>query len=198
MTIPLLALAVPSLLGGFWGIEALYGRHFGATEAAPISGWIAQLLAPFSHAPVAALASLGAVVAGAALAWPIYARAQRDPLPAKLGALAQAMRDRFYFDELYERIIAWTQESLATLANAIDQWVIAGFLVRGAHGTTEFLGRALAPGANRQLADLRLLFRDGRGGGAALHAWPSLNPISMSILTFILGCPLLAARCWWR
>jgi NADH-quinone oxidoreductase subunit L len=32
---------------------------------------------------------------------------------------------------------------LAKLADAIDRWVIAGLLVRGAHGTTELAGRVL-------------------------------------------------------
>jgi NADH-quinone oxidoreductase subunit L len=68
---------------------------------------------------------------------------QRDRLPDKLGVFARALRHRFYFDELYERLIAATQETLASLADAIDRWIIAGLLVRGAHGTTEFVGRAL-------------------------------------------------------
>ena len=35
------------------------------------------------------------------------------------------------------------QENLAKLADAIDRWLIAGLLVRGAHGTTELAGRVL-------------------------------------------------------
>jgi NADH-quinone oxidoreductase subunit L len=83
------------------------------------------------------------VAIGAFVAWSLYARTERDPLPAKLGTLATAMRNRFYFDEAYERLIAWTQELLATIADVFDRWIIAGVLVRGAHGTTEFVGRAL-------------------------------------------------------
>jgi NADH-quinone oxidoreductase subunit L len=143
MTVPLLVLAVPSLLAGFWGIDVLYGKQFGLADAGAVTGWTNQLFAPFTHAPAAAFASLAAVTLGVLLAWPLYANAQRDPLSDKLGALANAMRHRFYFDELYARIIAWTQDALAALANAIDQWVIAGVLVRGAHGTTELFGRAL-------------------------------------------------------
>ena len=44
---------------------------------------------------------------------------------------------------IYERLIAWTQERLATIADAFDRWIIAGLLVRGTHGTIEFVGRAL-------------------------------------------------------
>ena len=35
------------------------------------------------------------------------------------------------------------QERLAKLADIIDRWVIAGLLVRGAHGSTELAGRVL-------------------------------------------------------
>ncbi len=143
MTVPLIALAVPSLLAGFWGIGALFGRQFGGEEAGVAMQWTAQLFAPFHHAPVAAFASLGAVILGVVLAWPLYANAQRDPLPGALGALATAARNRFYFDELYARLIAATQETLARAADAIDRWIIAGVLVRGTQGTTELFGRAL-------------------------------------------------------
>jgi NADH-quinone oxidoreductase subunit L len=53
------------------------------------------------------------------------------------------MRDRFYFDELYDKLIAITHELLSKLALWIDQWIIAGLGIRGLHGTTEIFGRAL-------------------------------------------------------
>jgi NADH-quinone oxidoreductase subunit L len=53
------------------------------------------------------------------------------------------MRNRFYFDEIYEALIAITQEFLAKVAEFVDRWVIAGLLVRGTHGTIEIVGRAL-------------------------------------------------------
>jgi NADH-quinone oxidoreductase subunit L len=143
MAVPLVALAVPSLLAGFWGIDVLYGRQFGLGVETVSGGWLSLAFAPFRSQPVVALASLGAVALGVVLAWPLYARAQRDPLPDKIGALSRALRNRLYFDEVYEKIIAWTQDALATAANLIDEWLIAGVMVRGAHGTTEFFGRAL-------------------------------------------------------
>ena len=36
------------------------------------------------------------------------------------------MRNRFYFDEIYDALIAATQESLAKLADWFDRWIIAG------------------------------------------------------------------------
>jgi NADH-quinone oxidoreductase subunit L len=104
----------------------------------------AQLMAPFSHSPLAAFFGLLAVFMGLGAAYALYSRSLFDPLPEKLGWLSRAMRNRFYFDELYERvIIPCTQEALSKLAAAIDRWIISGFMVRGTQGTTDFLGRAL-------------------------------------------------------
>lgn len=143
MTVPLLLLAVPSCLAGLWGIAEVYSRRFQGLEL-PIEPSLAErLFGPFTHEPVAAVASLAAVGIGLLLAWPLYAKAQRDPLTEKLGALSRAMRHRFYFDEAYEALIASTQEKLASVANAIDRWVMAGFVIRGLHSSTELVGRVL-------------------------------------------------------
>ena len=53
------------------------------------------------------------------------------------------MRNRFYFDELYNGLISLTHENLARLANLVDRWIIGGLLVKGVHGTTELAGRVL-------------------------------------------------------
>ncbi len=143
MTVPLLLLAVPSCLAGLWGIADVYSRRFRGFEPAVAPSLAERLFEPFSHEPVAALASLVAVGIGLLLAWPLYAKAQRDPLPEKLGAFSRAMRHRFYFDELYEALISATQERLASVANAIDRWVISGFLIRGLQSSTELIGRVL-------------------------------------------------------
>ena len=141
MTLPLQFLAVLSAIGGLIGIEAFIGKSFALeTHALPFTE---RLLAPFGHAPMAALFGLFAAVVGFSLAWSLYGKATRDPLPETLGLLARAMRNRFYFDEIYSFLIAITHEAVSRLLNAIDRWIIAGFIVRGAHGTTELFGRGL-------------------------------------------------------
>jgi NADH-quinone oxidoreductase subunit L len=141
MTVPLQILAVLSVIGGLIGIDHFVGRFF-EPEAHSVS-FVAGLFAPFGHAPLAALLGLFAAIIGFALAWSLYGKATRDPLPETLGALSTLMRNKFYFDEIYAGLIAITHEALSRLANAIDRWIIAGFLVRGAHGTTELFGRGL-------------------------------------------------------
>ena len=83
-------------------------------------------------------------MAGLAMAYAFYRRRLVDPLPEKLGWLSRAMQNRFYFDEFYELIvIRYTQELAAKVAAGIDRWIIGGLVVRGSHGTTELIGRAL-------------------------------------------------------
>jgi NADH-quinone oxidoreductase subunit L len=129
MTVPLLALAVPSVLGGFFGIAGLYGHQLGETHS--------------GYHVLAVVASLGAVIFGFAFALGLYWNAAQDPLPEKFGALTQAARNRFYFDELYEATVIKFQEITAAMAAWLDEWIVAGLLVRGAHGATELLGRGL-------------------------------------------------------
>jgi NADH-quinone oxidoreductase subunit L len=140
MTVPLAILAIASIAGGFFGIAQYVGAQLNPTvEAEPTFA----PLAPFYHAPIGALGGLLALACGFLVARSIYKGASSDPLPAKLGAPARWMRDKFYFDELYAQIIAHTQDLLARFADAFDRWVIASFAVRGASGTTDFIGRAL-------------------------------------------------------
>jgi NADH-quinone oxidoreductase subunit L len=142
MTVPLIALVIPAVLAGFWGIDAVLGRVFHASAESPGSWW-RQLAYPFQHAPGPALASLGAFAAGLAAAWFLYRRAKTDPLPLALGAGSRLLRNRFYLDELYERGIALSQDALAGVVDFLDRWIVAGLLVRGIHGTIELTGRVL-------------------------------------------------------
>jgi NADH-quinone oxidoreductase subunit L len=132
MSWPLAVLAVPSVLAGFWAIDGVYARVLGG-DSGDHGG---------AHT-IAMLASLAAIIAGFALAWRWYRDAVEDPLPAKLGGMAEAMRDRFYLDEVYAATVIRFQDACAAFADLFDRWIIAGLAVRGVHGTTEFVGRAL-------------------------------------------------------
>jgi NADH-quinone oxidoreductase subunit L len=143
MVWPLVLLAVPSFLAGFWGIDSFFGRQLSPETAIHRGGVLETLFEPISHAPFAALIGLGATAFGFSFAYSLYGGADKDPLPAKLGLLARAMRDRFYFDEIYSGLIAITHEAISRLASWFDRWIVAGLGVRGLHGTTEIVGRAL-------------------------------------------------------
>jgi NADH-quinone oxidoreductase subunit L len=141
MTWPLILLAIPSILAGLFGIDHMLGRFFNEGEHA--MGILETLLAPFGHAPLAASASLLAVVLGFSLAYTTYRRATTDPIAEHLGLLSRAMRKKFYFDEIYNFLIRATHETLARIADFLDRALIEGFAVRGISGTTDVFGRAL-------------------------------------------------------
>ncbi|HLH57006.1 MAG TPA: NADH-quinone oxidoreductase subunit L [Verrucomicrobiae bacterium] len=140
IVIPLRILAVFSIIGGVIGVENVLAAHFGSTRTL---GLVGQVIAPFADAPIAA--SLGLLAAGVGFfgAYSLYRGAQSDPLPGRLSVMARWMRDRFYFDELYEATVIRLHDFLAAIAAWIDRWIIAGAAVRGVHGTTEIVGRLL-------------------------------------------------------
>ena len=102
-----------------------------------------------------------AAALGFVAAYALYARAETDPLPAKLGALSRWMRNRFYFDELYEATFIRLHDFLAAVAAWTDRWLIAGLGVRGTHGTVELLGRALRQFQTGNLQTYAFLFALG-------------------------------------
>jgi NADH-quinone oxidoreductase subunit L len=138
MVIPLVILAILSLIGGVIGIEPYIGKKFGMEH----EGFAAMLLAPL-HAPVALACGFAAVLIGFFVAKSIYSKAQTDPLPAALGGLSVLLRNKFYFDELYALIIRYSQDALACIADFMDRWFVGGAMVRGTQGATEIAGRAL-------------------------------------------------------
>jgi NADH-quinone oxidoreductase subunit L len=143
MVWPLRILAWLSILGGVMGIDTALNHFFEPQQAAEAISFGEQLFEPFNASPLAATFGLGAIIFGFAAACALYYGRLVDPLPEKLGWLSRAMRNRFYFDELYENVlIPCTQEFASKIAYGCD-WLISGVGVRGLHGTTELIGRAL-------------------------------------------------------
>jgi NADH-quinone oxidoreductase subunit L len=155
---PLRFLAVFSVVGGVIGIENVCAAQFGNEHHLSLGQ---QLIAPFVSSPVAASLGLLAVGLGFFAAYSLYFNAALDPLPGKLGAVARWMRDRFYLDELYQATFIRLHDFLATIADWIDRWLIAGVAVRGLHGTTEIIGRLLREVQTGNLQTYAFLFALG-------------------------------------
>ncbi|MBI5386600.1 MAG: NADH-quinone oxidoreductase subunit L [Verrucomicrobia bacterium] len=143
MTMPLVLLALGSVTAGFVGVEGVLNKVLVSSAELHALPWHKAILAPFSHAPMAALAGLGAVILGFSIAFGLYHNAATDPLPEKLGFVARAMRNRFYFDEIYQFLIRCAHEVASHAADWFDRWIIAGICVRGASSGTDLFGRAL-------------------------------------------------------
>ena len=171
MVWPLRLLAVFSVIGGLIGVEQLYGRQFPAEHVEENASFVRELVAPILNAPLAAVTGLLAVLVGFAAAYALYAKATKDPLPEKLGALSRAMRNRFYFDELYQATVIRLHDFLAAVAGWFDRWIIAGVAVRGTHGTVELAGRALRLLQTGNLQTYAMLF----GLGVALVLYLALR-----------------------
>ena len=140
MTLPLVVLAIFAAIGGFIGITNNYGSQFAAGhETLSVAQ---QLLEPL-HTPVAMFIGIGVALAGIFLAFSLYKNATSDPLPAKLGALATWMKNKFYFDELYEATFVRAHDFIATVADWIDRWLVEGFCIGAIRGGTDLSGRAL-------------------------------------------------------
>ena len=142
MTLPLIVLAVFSVIGGLLGIEGLYRYNF-PSEAEKSAGFAAALFEPFTSSPLAASLGLLAFAIGLVAAWSLYAKAATDPLPAKLGGLATAMKNKFYFDEFYEATFIRWHDAIAAVMDWIDRWLVEGLCIGLVRGGTDLSGRML-------------------------------------------------------
>ena len=142
MVWPLRILAVCSIFAGVVGIEDVYFKQFPAGASEQAASFAHQLFEPFFVAPWAASLGLVAFAIGLIAAWSLYANAEKDPLPEKLGGLSRAMRNRFYFDEIYEATFIRLHNMLAAIAGAID-WCIENIFIGFVRGGTDFAGRGL-------------------------------------------------------
>jgi len=124
MTIPLIALAVPSVIAGFFHIDSIYAGE--KIEHHLAWGMIA--------------ASVGALVLGCGLGVYVYRRADEDPLAVP--ALALVTR-RFLIDELYQVTLVRLQGWLAATSAWGDRWLIGTVLVRGSGAMAFFAGQVL-------------------------------------------------------
>ncbi len=142
MTLPLVVLAVFSVIGGYIGIEGVY-HHMFTGEAEKSAGFAAAIFKPFMVAPMGAFLGLALVVIGFFAALSLYAKAEKDPLPAMLGPLATAMKNKFYFDELYEATFIRLHDFIAAVMDWIDRWIVDGLCIGLVRGGTDLTGRAL-------------------------------------------------------
>lgn len=142
MTIPLIILAIFSLVAGVVGFEDILQKYFNV-KAEALPSISEKLLYPLKHAPRVAAFGSGAALFGIILGFAIYSNKKTDPLTEKLGFIARAMQRRFYFDEVHNGIIELTHDAISRFSNLIDKWIIGFLVIRGIHGTTELCGRLL-------------------------------------------------------
>jgi NADH-quinone oxidoreductase subunit L len=120
MTIPLWILAIFSVIAGY---PFLAGKF---------------LTLPAEHFNFGVMAlSVFVFIAGAGLAWFVYAGKDSDPIHIPLFA------NRFYVDQFYQTLIAWTEDLAASLSATFDRWILDGVIVRGISGIAWVTGFVL-------------------------------------------------------
>jgi NADH-quinone oxidoreductase subunit L len=140
---PLRFLALFTVIGGFIGIEALYAKFLSSEFGRVEVGFGRELFGPFIHAPIAAVTGLIAAALGIFGAYVLYFKADKDPLPEKLGAFSRAMQNRFYLDEIYEATVIRIHEFLSAVADWFDRWIIEGICIGSIRGGTDLTGSLL-------------------------------------------------------
>jgi len=155
MTLPLVVLAVFATIGGYIGITNNYGSQFVADHET--LSLAQQFLEPLKT-PVPMLVGIGVAAAGIFLAFSLYKNTATDPLPKKLGGLATAMKNKFYFDELYEATFIRFHDFLAAVADWLDRWILEGAIIGAIRGGTDLSGRALRLAQTGNLQTYAFLF----------------------------------------
>ncbi len=150
VTVPLIALAIPSLLVGYFTVgPVLFGSYFGhSIFVLPANDVIGDMAREF-HGPgrLGFHGFLGApfwlMAAGFVTAWVCFLRRPQlaDRAAKAFGWLYTLLVEKYYFDWINERIIAPLARGVGFgLWKAGDQGVIDGALVNGSAETIGWLG----------------------------------------------------------
>ncbi|HEY7888827.1 MAG TPA: NADH-quinone oxidoreductase subunit L [Steroidobacteraceae bacterium] len=150
VTVPLIALAIPSLLVGYFTVgPVLFGRYFGSSIfVLPADDIVGDMAREF-HGPgqLAFHGFLGApfwlMLAGFVTAWVCFLRRPElaDAAGRTFGWLRRILVEKYYFDWVNEKIIAPLARGIGFgLWKAGDQGVIDGALVNGSAAMIGWFG----------------------------------------------------------
>ncbi len=156
MTLPLVILAVFAISAGFVGVKPEFpvlgailrgGEGHGTAFEAFVAPAIAEVIhpepTPFSFTPL--IVSIAVAVGGLVVGYWVYGRrpleaGQPDPL-TRLGGLYTFLKNKWYFDEVYDRVFVRPAIAIAVgVYTWIDRWLIDGVLHaigRGAYRLSE-------------------------------------------------------------
>ena len=150
VTLPLIALAIPSLLIGYLTVgQVLYGDYFGsAIQVLPSHDVLARMAADY-HGPVelALRGFLGApfwlALAGFGTAWLFFLKRPQlaDAAAEKFGWLHRLLVEKYYFDWFNENVLARLARGVGlSLWKAGDQGLIDGAMVNGTASAVGWFG----------------------------------------------------------
>jgi NADH-quinone oxidoreductase subunit L len=145
MTLPLMLLALLSVVGGWIGWpESLGGSDHFAKFLDPVIARHAEVIAAVpeatQHTTEYELMAVSVLVAllGISLAWYFYLRKPSIPgtLAQKAGGLYRLVYNKYYVDQIYDAMFVNRSKDLGTTLGAFDRGVIDGLFVNGAGWVT--------------------------------------------------------------
>jgi NADH-quinone oxidoreductase subunit L len=148
ITLPLVMLAIPSVISGVMGIEPLlFGKYFGTSIFVAPEGPMAHLAEEWHGVQAFTIEGLTAppfILAVAGIATAAYFYLVNPAVPAaiqkSLGGICRILDQKYYFDRFNEVFFAGGAQSLGGgLWRVGDQALIDGTLV---HGSASLVGRA--------------------------------------------------------
>ncbi|MDR1497866.1 MAG: NADH-quinone oxidoreductase subunit L [Puniceicoccales bacterium] len=132
VTIPLIALAVCSVVFGFFITPAWSWLYSKISQTGTAAATTAPLFDPSKLLDGAGLtlASIALVALGIGSAWKIYGRRElktaTDSLEKAFPAFWRTLENRLYFDEIYAATIFKAHNGIAAFADALDRHLIGG------------------------------------------------------------------------
>jgi NADH-quinone oxidoreductase subunit L len=142
MLVPLVILAVLSVVGGWVGIGGNFERFLEPVIAQPL----VKPAALASHAGSEmglTVASVAIALAGIGLAWFLYARQTElpDRIAKSLGRFYRLVYNKYYVDEIYDAMFVNRAKDLGLALGSFDRRVIDGAGVNGASWLARFISR---------------------------------------------------------
>jgi NADH-quinone oxidoreductase subunit L len=158
MTVPLMILALLSIVGGWIGIPGAISRFFGLKDVNAFEHFLEPVIAKHGgevaeaasgaalHDPmerVLMLASLGVAAMGIWLAYVIYLKRDglADSMAASWPRLHNLLYRKYYMDEIYDALFVNRTKDLGSTLGAFDRTVIDGFGVDGSAWLARFISR---------------------------------------------------------
>ena len=146
VTLPLIILAVFSLIAGYLPFKSFLESHTAHSESHP--SWLAAVSV--------ALACLGLLVS-----FILYRNKTEEKHLPIMQNLVTMLKEKLFFDRFYDWLIVHVQENIARLTDAFDQVVIDRGGNQGLGSLTKFLGRTARRLQNGWIQSYALIFAIG-------------------------------------
>jgi NADH-quinone oxidoreductase subunit L len=159
MLLPLAALAIFAVVGGYLAVPSFLGEAVGIEHANVLHGWLDQLLVQseprllsrFGEHPVgmevgAMVTSIVVAASGIGLAYVMYVKKPQLPgqLRDKASALHRVVYNKYYVDEAYEMTLVKPLIYLGRILHkVVDEFFIDLLLVNGSGWLVKAMGRIL-------------------------------------------------------